>query len=249
MLNGYRWLVLLRAAALPFTFSSDWNALLGASRFLWCFFFCVCVRWGWMMQCWAAPAQKKKKRGWVGRGGEFNLDKGGRESYTYLRVCRGRSSGELLFLPLSLSTPSPAAALFINQAFIKQKRLPALPKRCIDNPDTKTKYLPSFTPLPRRGIVHGNGGGEALVLCKGWSGIVNITYHSVAAAFRLLCGRKPSIRRRVGWRCMGWQKRMVGWALPLGEKRKFNCRCSTLRFFLFFFLFSLRARAISRTIV
>lgn len=39
---------------------------------------------------------------------------------------------------------SPSVALFINQPFIKQKQLPALPKRCIDNLDTKTEYLPSL---------------------------------------------------------------------------------------------------------
>lgn len=57
-----------------------------------------------MLSC---SCSEKKKRAWVGRGGEFNLDKGRRESYTYLRVCRGWRSGELLFLPLPLSPHLP----------------------------------------------------------------------------------------------------------------------------------------------
>lgn len=48
------------------------------------------------------------------------------------------------FFPPSLSSPSPSVAPFINQPFIKQKQLPALPKRCIDNLDMKTEYLPSL---------------------------------------------------------------------------------------------------------
>ena len=45
------------------------------------------------------------------------------------------------FLPIF---PSTSVALFINQLFIKQKQLPALPKSCINNLDTKTEYLPSL---------------------------------------------------------------------------------------------------------
>lgn len=104
-----------------------------SSRFLWCFFRKKKkeeVRWGWMMQCWAAPAPVRKKRDLT---------------HTYVRAGGWDSSdsGEVLFLFFSIVL-SPAAALFINQPFIKQKQLPALPKRCIDNLDTKTEYLPSL---------------------------------------------------------------------------------------------------------
>lgn len=44
--------------------------------------------------------------------------------------------------------PSTFVALLINQPFIKQKELPALPKSCIDNIDIKTEHLPSLPSTP-----------------------------------------------------------------------------------------------------
>lgn len=78
----------------------------------------------------------------------FNSDKGRQGLYTYLCVCRGVEIAQALesfsfFLSVSIFL-SPSAAPFINQPFIKQKQLPALPKRCIDNLDMKTEYLPSL---------------------------------------------------------------------------------------------------------
>lgn len=55
----------------------------------------------------------------------------------------------------SLSSYLPPFALFINQPFIKQKQLPALPKRWIDTFDKRTEYLP---PLPSASSLHGNEG-------------------------------------------------------------------------------------------
>lgn len=74
-----------------------------------------------------------------------NSDKGRQGRRTYPCVCRKfrLSSVPLSFLFVSIF-PSPSVAPFINQPFIKQKQLPALPKRCRDNLDMKTEYLPSL---------------------------------------------------------------------------------------------------------
>lgn len=60
--------------------------------------------------------------------------------YRYLRL--KTDGGVFLFsVPIFFS---PSIAALINQPFIKQKQPPALPKRCIDNLDMKTEYLPSL---------------------------------------------------------------------------------------------------------
>lgn len=61
----------------------------------------------------------------------------------------GEETADALSLRMSPSFPvsiflSTSVAPFINQPFIKQKQLPALPKSCIDNLDIKTEYLPSL---------------------------------------------------------------------------------------------------------
>lgn len=77
-----------------------------------------------------------------------NSDKGRQGRRTYPCVCREVQTLECSsFFSLCLFScifPSPSVAPFINQPFIKQKQLPALPKRCRDNLDMKTEYLPSL---------------------------------------------------------------------------------------------------------
>lgn len=113
-----------------------------SSRFLWCFFLKKTKnpRCGWMMQCRSYSCQEKQ----MGKT-SFNSDKSRQGPYRYPCVWKGLRWQRLWSVSLSSSLSlSSYLPLFINQPFIKQKQLPALPKRCIDNLDMKTECLPSL---------------------------------------------------------------------------------------------------------
>lgn len=96
--------------------------------------------------------------------------------------------------PLSI-VASLSAALFINQAFIKEKQLPAQPKRQVDNPDTKTEPSPAS---PSTSASH----CALIIEGKSYCNISRLIENSshckyeilfCSMAFQLLCSTKPNI--------------------------------------------------------